>query len=234
MSIFFKTLIVSSFPLGAFIKSRILRLFSLALLLCTGAVSADFEGVEEYTHKLLSFDIFKGDKHGDFQNDPVVILEDGSGWKVHPTQIKIINSWKVEDKIEVDIRIKNYFRKREHKFLLVNKTQKESVNVMLVKYPDNPLIITSKDLRIVDMAYQMKLIFLVGPVALFIRFPVIKESFTLNQGSILTLESHDNSSSFKLGSKVYFINTPKGTFLISGIEREAEYVTAPSPKGEGF
>lgn len=97
------------------------------------------EAVKEY----VSSYIFNGDKHGDFKGDFVMVLNDGSAWKVHPNDQVKFSNWLQGESIFVDIRTSWYWFKREHKYYLYNITRKENVRAMIVDYGDSSLEVVS-------------------------------------------------------------------------------------------
>lgn len=92
--------------------------------------------------------LYNGDSKGNFKNDLVVISSDGSAWKVHPKDREKLNHWKIHDIIQVWARTSFYWFKQEHKFKLYNISLDDSVRVMLVKYPSNPLYILETETRL--------------------------------------------------------------------------------------
>lgn len=88
---------------------------------------------------------FRGDRHGKFSGDDVVVLSDGSAWKVHPKSKATYRRWYLGDRVHVALRTEWYWFKREHKFNLFNHENGESVKVMLVQHKYYPLTIVATD-----------------------------------------------------------------------------------------
>ncbi len=97
------------------------------------------EAVKEY----VSSYIFNGDKHGDFKGGFVIVLNDGSAWKVHPEDQVKFSNWLQGESVFVGIRGTCYWFKREHKYYLYNITRKEFVRAMIVDYSDSSLEVVS-------------------------------------------------------------------------------------------
>lgn len=88
-----------------------------------------------FTHEYVGHYTYEGDADGDFKGDLVVMLEDGSKWKIHPSHREQLADWAVGDKVHIDIRTSYYLLKREHKFLLFNHRKNSGLFVMLVETP---------------------------------------------------------------------------------------------------
>lgn len=91
-------------------------------------------------------DGYTGDEQGAFRGDEVAILSDGSGWKVHPKDEAKIKTWQRGELVHISLRPRDYWFKREHKFLIYNHTRRESVRAMWVMRQTIPLEIVSTDL----------------------------------------------------------------------------------------
>ena len=121
------------------------------LLIVTNFAVYPSEAKSELTLKLSSylqsFDIFAGDKHGDFGGDLVAILGDGSAWKIHPDDQEKATYWQFGDSIHISLRTSFYWFKREHKFLLCNHDKGDAVKVMIIRYAEAPLqILVASDI----------------------------------------------------------------------------------------
>lgn len=92
--------------------------------------------------EIETFQLFDGDKYGDFRNNIVVCLSDGSRWKVHPDDMVNLSEWKIGASISLFPRSSSYWLKREHKFRLYNADIDESVKAMIISY-EAPLAITN-------------------------------------------------------------------------------------------
>lgn len=99
---------------------------------------------------------FPGDRHEEFVGDYVVVLNDGSEWKIHPEDSDVFRQWEMNDIVHPRVRSSHYFFKREHKFELVNHTRRQTAKVMLVKYPTHPLIVMDTILEITDQFISNK------------------------------------------------------------------------------
>lgn len=188
--------------------------------------------------------LFSGDRHGEFVNDFVAVLSDGSFWKIHPTQRVQYQNWQDGDYIQVKVRTEFYFFKREHKFELYNHTKGEALKAMLVKHSDIPYsrIVVSTDVYVSGSTLQAVTeteYYWVGnelkshKVTKFIAVPVYRKTLVLSDGSIWVIK--DRFSDFTLGNKVYVgaQGDPKKWYdfvLISGTEREAVWTYARPPK----
>lgn len=116
---------------------KIFVLLSLLMLACIPLHARSYyknQDLTPYIHEMIGFFQFEGDKHGEFKEDVVVILDDISLWKVHPDpdQIEVFKYWKMGEKVHVAARTSWYFFKREHKFMLCNHDRNETVKVMMV------------------------------------------------------------------------------------------------------
>lgn len=178
---------------------------------------------------LLGSDIYQGDRHGDFKEDLVAILSDGSAWKIHPDSGKLYLTWKAGDSIHIKARTDHYWFKREHKFLLYNHTRDESVKVMFVQHKTFPLQIIGtesyykttvpiydKDNRLVSYAPAEP-----------------RKVLYLNDGSVWVIR--EKLDEFQTGMSIYIgAQGRKDAFydfvLIIGDERDAKWTLARCPK----
>ncbi len=174
---------------------------------------------------LKAISVFEGDQYGDFKNDLVAFLNDGSAWKVHPKDLEKFSFWALDDFIHIQVRTSFYWFKREHKFELVNDSRKESVRAMLVQYPVNALVVEENEKYLAS--YRMKfyttrdahgnLQYHYSPIYTY------KTKLRLNDGSIyITAANHHYSN----GDKVYcFLDHEDqlAFILVKGIEREATW-----------
>jgi len=169
--------------------------------------------------------IFTGDKHGEFRNDYVAILNDGSGWKIHPEDRELFTQWDVQDIVHVGKRTSTYWFKREHKFELENHTRNQKVRVMLVQYPPNALYIV--DSICYTTGYESVNHVDSNGTIYNTYVPIHVKKVFLNDGSAWIIENQNNFKYYNKGNKVY-LGWNSGTngfslFLISGIEREATW-----------
>lgn len=88
----------------------------------------------EVEQTLIGTEIFRGDRHGQFEGDYVADLSDGSAWKVHPEDREVYAGWHVGDTLRAKVRTDFYWFKREHKFWLYNMTRGESVKAMIIQH----------------------------------------------------------------------------------------------------
>lgn len=218
-------------------------LFNLLLFFCFTTVFPDVENLDKNLSvrpKLVSIELFSGDRHGDFKGDPVIILSDGSRWKVHPKDEKIISRWNVDDEVKVSLRTDTYWFKREHKFQLINRTRNEKAKVMLVNYGPNPVKIIKteilKELITIDGIYgvriprgQAKIIFF-SMLNLFSGsrnegLTLSAKKLSLSDGSVWIIPA---SRDYSLGKSVYLVKVQDshGPFkiLITGKEKEATWL----------
>lgn len=171
-------------------------------------------------------DFYEGDKHGDFKHNLVVALDDGSYWKIHPKDQHTFGRWKMDDIVQVQRRTSFYWFKREHKFELLNRNLNETVRVMLVQYPINPLIILDSNVYVSKQtlkSYPTRDAFGNITYVYYWVYEYEKKLF-LNDGSIWILTR--DFDHFKTGYEVYLGGNNQETgvsfFLISGKEREAK------------
>lgn len=176
---------------------------------------------------------FPGDRHGEFEGDPVAILTDGSAWKVHPTSREIFEHWGRGDKVRVKVRTDPYWFKREHKFALYNYDRGETIKVMLVYHKAEPLKIVSQD----TYAKSKKLVAVASP---YDKNKIIYEWQPADFRKILGLSDgtfwviKENFNAFMIGKDIYIgaQGNPKAFYdfiLIVGNQREAKW-TAGRPQ----
>ncbi|MDR3624104.1 MAG: hypothetical protein P4L16_03065 [Chlamydiales bacterium] len=176
------------------------------------------------TIEIERYQLFSGDKHGDFKNDIVVYLTDGSGWKTHPNDKDLLSTWKPGESIHISLRTSYYYFKREHKFLLYNHDRKESVKAMLIDYGPHPLSISSTSGVYFTDTDTIPITFLDENGEIFTIYelePIYKKDISLNDGSTCVIYKHFNA--FIPDAQVYigFNETPDEFFIITGQEREA-------------
>jgi hypothetical protein len=174
-------------------------------------------------HVLKSVSLFDGDKYGDFEDNLVAILSDGSSWKIHPHDQNTFSNWQVDDPIRMRVRNSFYWFKREHKFELVNEARQEEVRAMIVHYGDFPHKIVGCQRKVIG--YRMGVCQNIDAVR-----GQLKSHYypTLIYKTVLRLEdgSHwitEGGCYFKNEEKAYiFIDQETGFFiLVTGHEREA-------------
>lgn len=209
---------------------RLVILSSLCFTVSLGSVVAGSEPVVTQIHKIVATVPYEGDRNGDYKNEIVAVLDDGSCWKIHGTREEKFLNWNPGDDIHVGVRSKFYWFKREHKFQLVNHTQDQTVKVMLVNYPKHPLYIVKAETYITHTSTQS-----------FIYFDASGRSHTsfrtvnhyakrliLSDSSFWNIE--EQMSSFLVGDAVYVgthVRNKKGKyFLISGMESTAIHTWA--------
>lgn len=183
-------------------------LFVLLLPLLPAAVNATC---------IDGFFVCQADAQGDFKGDTILRLNDGSAWKVHPTQTQKANKWYMGDNVHVTVRTSHYFFKREHKFLLVNDNLKESVKVMLFDYGPYARYV-------VDTSY---------PAAAELEEESEENlgnkygqlNLHISDGSVWTIKK--DFDSFDIGTSVYYgckeEKDDVQPFLIRGLQREATW-----------
>jgi hypothetical protein len=96
-----------------------------------------------FCNHIVSTALFEGDADKNFIGDYVVVLDNGSAWKIHPEDAVAYSKWYIDDLVQPFARTSFYWFKREHKFMLHNYSRNERLRVMLVSYPTAPLFITS-------------------------------------------------------------------------------------------
>jgi len=209
---------------------KIISLLLLSLAFVTGAFADNqFQNLIPTRESLVTADRFRGDKHGQFKDDFVAVLSDGSAWKIHPTEQTKFSNWAVNDVIHVAVRTSFYWFKREHKFELVNHTRNERLKVMLVQYPRTPLTVVLAETVLVGYSYVPHTTYINGtPITTYSHVPNYEKKVALNDGSMWKIDG--KYSSFSLGNRVYLgvnlINDRFSYFLITGLEREAVYTWA--------
>jgi hypothetical protein len=199
----------------------------LILLASVGFAHADVP-----IFNILSVTEFEGDKHQEFKNDLAVRLSDGSCWKIHPKDRNKFQYWQHNDAIVVRLRTSHYYFKREHKFEFYNYHNDETVRVMLLEHPVNPLIVAHSEVYLVDQ--QIKVSTWVDAFG-FIHYntytvDIYEKAITLNNGVNLIIKNPKLFAYYEKGERVYMgYNTSKTNaalipFLISGVQREAVWV----------
>ncbi len=198
---------------------------------------------------LKEVSLFDGDSHGDFKNDFVATLSDGSAWKVHPDDTEKFSAWQLNDQIYVHARRSRYWFKREHNLELYNIKLNESVKAMLVEYPQEPLYVTDVACYIADRYLRTKE-YVASNGKTFevldwilesdykkdkspsIWTAVYRTKVTLSDGSSWLLFKKPQDNGFVVGEKAY-VSANRGCkccevffFLIHGIERDSKWKTA--------
>jgi hypothetical protein len=204
---------------------KIIFLCHFVVLACSFAFceAASFEHRYQKLN-LACISFFDGDKYGDFKNDFVANLNDGSAWKVHLEDQNLFCQWDLEDVILIRVRTSFYWFKREHKFELYNESRQEAVRVMLVRYPEVPLYIVESETHI--SGYHMSFYTTTdgyGNIH-YHYYPIYTYATTI----ILSDGSHwniDEYCHFNDGEKAYiFLDQKSHTFiLITEIERDARW-----------
>lgn len=190
----------------------------IPLFLAAQVMGAIVNGVpEDALRYVYGHYAFYGDRHGDFVGDYVVVLNDGSEWKVHPEDSNVFSQWEINDIVHPRVRTSHYWFKREHKFELFNHTRKQTVKVMLVRYPTNPL-------RVTDVTVELTKIIIT-------KRPWVINHYTyhahLNDGTTWQFDSNVGNL-LTVGKFLYLgVNdTAEGYtyFFILGSEREATWI----------
>ncbi len=211
----------------------------LPLFLATNLMANNFYGCPDHVlRSIYGYYTFAGDRHEDFVGDCVAVLNDGSEWKVHPSDTNKFNLWNINDIVHSRVRTSFYWFKREHKFELFNHSINQTVRVMLVRYPYAALAVTG--FQDVEVSRELKVRALIdayGEVICDSYGDPIYESYWLisyvtyiylNDGTVWTVKN--NAGAFNLGSFVYLSanNTADGFkyFFILGSEREALWTEA--------
>lgn len=122
-----------------------------------------------------------------------------------------------------------YWFKREHKFELYNHTRHESVRVMLVQYPANPLVIVQSEIYVSGQqlhSYTVEDDF--GNVdVIYYWTDMYSRQVWLNDGSVWIVGNYDD---FRAGRKAYIGVSKDGKevvhSLIVGSEREGTFARA--------
>lgn len=178
--------------------------------------------------EIESFDLYEGDNHGDFKDNFVVYLSDGSRWKVHPDETERLREWKIGESIDIHLRTSFYWFKREHKFFLKNHNRGESIKAMIVHYGEEPLRIVNT-LDSFHTEYRANIhngVDLKGNLYTYVTYdPYIVQTrnIFLSDGSQGIVRHHLDK--FILGAKVYIGSRETGDdskcIIITGKEREA-------------
>lgn len=177
--------------------------------------------------EIKSFDLFKGDSHGDFKGDIVLCLSDGSRWKAHPEERAQATDWNIGASVSISPRTEFYFFKREHKLLLNNLNTGESIKAMLILYDENPLTISHvSTYTLADYVWEWVPVWDVfrGEFTYQYQYtcrPILIKDLILSDGTEWTVRKHLDS--FVKGAKVY-VGTDPRPFIITGREREAVWL----------
>lgn len=165
--------------------------------------------------EIAGFARFQGDSYQGFKGDPVVVLDDGSLWKVHPGKKNEINSWKVGDKIRVSFRESCYILKREHKFLLINYDTENAAPAMIVDYGATPVTVAHVSESYTDWRGQISQYFNAGRVV----------DLILSNGRKFVVSDHPTA--IQVGDPVYCsmkeLNEDVLPFIITGLERDSDW-----------
>lgn len=180
--------------------------------------------------EIEAFHLFEGDRHGDFKDNIVISLSDGSQWKVHPEQTAEVNSWKIGASISLSPRTDSYLIKREHKFSMTNKDIDKSVKIMLISYNQEESLVISDIIDYFYTDYKWDLV----PVwdfynwrytyhLQYVPYTVYGKTVTLSDGTEWMIE--EDFDSFRMNQPVYVIHPETSQeatpVLIIGNEREA-------------
>ncbi len=187
-----------------------------------------FDGtIPVYTMQAVT--LFDGDKHGEFKDNLVAILSDGSGWKIHPQDHGKFNKWNHHDAIQVRKRTSMYWFKREHKFELHNLSNHEDIRVMLVRYPEYPTYILGTDTYIAEVQIRT---FTWQDVSGWVHYnsytvPIYHKLIYLSDGTSWNIKDDKQFPYFNLNNYVYmgYNNEKKGIspFMVTGLQREARW-----------
>lgn len=183
---------------------------------------------QKFSNFLQGFDIFPGDRHGDFEGDLLAILSDGSAWKIHPDDQEKASNWELGDFVHISVRTSFYWFKREHKFLLCNHNRGEALKVMIIRHAQPPLqILATSDTYPTNMIEVEEYVAndrLGNPIFEEEIIPAdFKKEITLNDGTSWIIgekfEDFSPETFVYMGEK----ETEEGIdkFLICGTEREA-------------
>lgn len=210
--------------------TKYLALFSLFFSLLFGTANGNtYDTTIQYLNNSYLFD---GDRHGRFSGDFVCVLNDGSGWKVHPKDTEKYRLWSPGDILHVQVRTSFYFFKREHKFELQNYSRNEIVRVMLVQYPSEPLSINAIQNVQVDGYYGTKSTKDINGNTQTIKewVPIFQKEIYLNDGTVWRLEKQKDANAFDQGKYVYFSVQKESSgfwyYFIAETEREAVWCIA--------
>lgn len=99
------------------------------------SIAGKEDSFKKFQHAIVGSYPYEGDSKGYFVNDPVIVLENGSEWKVHPSQVEQFKNWQTGEVVHAGVRREWYWFKREHKFYLFNHNRNEQIKVMLIKSP---------------------------------------------------------------------------------------------------
>lgn len=197
----------------------------LTLFLCVAQVA--LAHIWEPT-QVESFSTFSGDRHGEFKDDILVHLADGSIWKVHPLDREKVSQWNPYDRVHAQVRKSFYWFKREHKFALLNHKRGESVRAMLIFHgtyakqiiwatQPQPKVITRTPIYRVDK-YGNRV--WAGEETSYSDY---RQTIQLNDGTFWEIRGQYNC--FRPGTTLYVgwdnQENDNGLFFIVGTEREA-------------
>lgn len=194
----------------------------IPLFFAAHLMGAGVNGVpEKVLRSVYGHYVFNGDRHGDFVGNYVIVLNDGSEWKVHPDDTNKFSRWEINDIVHTKVRTSFYWFKREHKFELFNHTRNEAVKVMLVNYPIEPM--TIRDVRIDTKYYVQEHQNGTRTVDIIYTYNVL-----LSDRSLWTIKDRGQALNLlKVGRFVYLGLKHKANtysyFFILGTEREAKW-----------
>lgn len=200
------------------------KLLILPLLFASAGLLA-YPMVDPSIHTLSTTYFCSGDDYGDFVNDYVAVLSDGSAWKVHPGDTEMYGQWANGDIVHVQVRTSFFWFKREHKFELQNFTRNQSVRVMLMQYPTYPLsILTVQYVEMGGSFVDRNTTNAFGETFTErVWIPKLAADLYLSDGTVWRLQGENIH--FQAGNYVYFSIHREidktWNFLISGKQREA-------------
>lgn len=205
-----------------------LRYLSLmCLLLLTFATGSDLsakprmDAYPSIMQQISTYYQFDGDRHKQFAGNPVIVLSDGSSWKVHPQDIDMLSHFSPSDWVHVAVRTSWYWFKREHKFELVNHNNGSTIRVMLVRHKTVPLYIAHSEKFVSSYAtYKTTTESRTETTTV----PVFSKKLTLSDGSHWILS--EKTGKFSMGNNVIVAaNFDDGHFesfyIINGTQRDA-------------
>lgn len=213
-----------------FYKSLVIHFLSFIFAVTSLSASSYWRDPAPILHYLEGVAVFEGDRHGDFKNDFVAILTDGSAWKVHPKDRDNFAQWNANDIVHIAVRDTFYWFKREHKFELHNHTNNQTVRVMLLQYPREYFMIVQAEAYIADthLHFYTTTDSNGNTHTHYYQVNDYEKQLVLNDGSIWIIKN--KFGDFTFGNKVYVgVNdTNKGLYysLISGTQREAVWTWA--------
>lgn len=164
--------------------------------------------------RIEAFELYEGDAKGKFRGNTVIILADGSAWKVDPKDCDKVSRWCLDDLVHIGVRT-SFFIIRHHKYLIHNHVLNESARVMLVRYPQEYLQIIDAQTYLASQEYYYGLFY-----GAYVKNKYEKR-ILLNDGSTFVLTRSKDFKYFSVGNKVYVgVNSTKAGFfyyLISGL-----------------